>query len=104
MVLENTLENPLDSKEIKSVSPKGSQLWIFIGETDAEVEIPLLWPPAVKRRLIGKDPDAGKDWGQKEKWVTEDEMVEWHHWLNEHESEQNPGDTEELESLEYCSP
>ena len=104
MVLEKTLETPLDSKEIKSVNPKGNQLWIFIGGTDAEVEIPLLWPPDVKRQLIGKDPDAGKDWGQKEKRMTEDEMVEWHHWLNEHESEQNPGDSEEQQSLEYCSP
>ena len=104
MVLEKTLENPLNSKEIKPVNPKGNQPWIFTGGTDPEVEIPLLWPPDVKRRLIGKDPDAGKDWGQKEKGVTEDEMAEWHHWLNEHESEQTPGDSEEQESPEYCSP
>ena len=75
MVLEKTLESPLDSKEIKPVNPKGNQPWIFIGRTDAEAEAPILWPPDVKSRLIGKDPDAGKDWRQKEKRAAEDEMV-----------------------------
>ena len=75
MVLEKTLESPLDSKEIKPVNPKGNQPWIFIGRTDAEAEAPILWPPDVKTRLFGKDPDAGKDWRQKEKRAAEDEMV-----------------------------
>ena len=75
MSLEKTLESPLDSKEIKPVHPKGNQPWIFIGRTDAEPEAPIVWPPDVKSRLIRKDPDAGKDWEQKEKWVAEDEMV-----------------------------
>ena len=75
MVLEKTLESPLDFKEIKPVSPKGNQSWIFIGRTDAEAEAPILWPPDVKSRLTGKDPDAGKDWRQKEKGAAEDEMV-----------------------------
>ena len=76
--LENTLESPLDSKEIKPVNPKGNQPWVFIRRTDAEAETPVLWAPDWKSRLIGKDPDAGKDWGQ-EKGTTEDEMVGWHH-------------------------
>ena len=84
----------LDSKEIKPVSFKGNQSWIFIGRTDAEVEAPILWPPDVKSWLNGKDPDAGKDWGQEEKAVTEDEMIRWHHWLNEHAFKQTPGDGE----------
>ena len=75
MVLEKTLENPLDSKEIKPVNPKGNQPWIFIGKTDAEAEALILWPPDVKSQIIGKDPDAGKNGRQKEKGVTEDEMV-----------------------------
>ena len=83
VVLEKTLESPLDSKEIKPVHPQGNQSWIFIGRTDAEA--PVLWPPDVKSWLIGKDPDAGKDWRQEEKGTTEDEMVGWHHWLNGHE-------------------
>ena len=78
-MLEKTLERPLDCKEIKSVNPKGSQSWIFIGRTDAEANAPILWPPDVKSRLTGKAPDAGKDWRQKDKGVTEDEMVGWHH-------------------------
>ena len=73
--LEKALESPLDGKEIKPVHPKGSQSWIFIGETDAEAETPVLWPPDVKRWLIGKEPDAGKDWRQEEKGTTEDEML-----------------------------
>ena len=75
-----TLESPLDSKKIKLVHPKGNQPWIFIGRTDAEAEAPVLWPPDVISWLIGKDPDAGKDWRQEEKGATEDEMVGWHHW------------------------
>ena len=75
MVLEKTLESPLDSKEIQPVNPKGNQSWLFIGRTDAEAETPILWPPDAKSWLIGNDPDAGKDWGQEEKRVKEDEMV-----------------------------
>ena len=78
VVLEKTLERPLDSKEIKPVNPKGNQPWIFTGRTAIEAEAPILWLPGVKSRLTGKDPNAGKDWGQ-EKWVTEDERVQWHH-------------------------
>ena len=83
-MLGKTLEHPLDSKEIQPVYPKGNQSWIFIGRTDAEAEAPIHSPPDVKSRLIGKDPDAGKDWGQEEKGVTENEMVRWRHWLNGH--------------------
>ena len=85
VVLEKTLESPLDCKEIQPVHPKGNQPWIFIGRTDAEAETPKLWPPDVKNWLFGKDPDAGKDWRQEEKGATGDEMVGWHHWLNGHE-------------------
>ena len=88
MVLEKTLESPLDCKGIKAVNPKGNQSWIFIGWTDAEAEAPILWPPDVKNWLIGKDPDAGKDWRQEEKGITEHEMVGWHHGLDGHEFEQ----------------
>ena len=84
VVLEKTLESPLDCKEIQPVHPKGDQSWIFIGRTDAKAETPILWPPDAKSWLIGKDPDAGRDWGQKEKGMTEDEMVGWHHWVNGH--------------------
>ena len=84
---EKTLESPLDSKEIQPVHPKGNQSWIFIGRTEAEAETPILWPPPVKKWLIGKDPDAGKDWRLKEKGTTEDEMVGWHLWLGGHEFE-----------------
>ena len=87
VVLEKTHESPLDCKEIQPVHPKGNQSWIFIGTTDAEAETPILWPPDVKNWLIWKDPDAGKDWRQEEKGVTQDEMVGWHHWLNGHEFE-----------------
>ena len=86
-MLEKTLESPLDSKEIKLVHPKGNQPWIFFGRTDAEVEAPTLWPPDGKNWFIRKDPDAGKDWKQGEKGMTEDEMVGWHHWLNGYEFE-----------------
>ena len=88
VVLEKTLQSPLDIKEIKPVNPKENQPWIFIGRTDAEAEAPIIWPPDAKGQLIGKDPDAGKDWRQEEKGTTEDEMVGWHHRLNEHEFEQ----------------
>ena len=104
VVLEKTLESPLDSMEIKLVNPKGNQPWVFIGRTDAEVEAPVLWPPDGKNCLIGKDPDAGKDWGQEEEEVTEDVMVGWHHWLNGHESEQTPGESEGQGILVCCSP
>ena len=86
VVLEKTLECPLDSKKIQPVHPK-DQSWMFIGRTDAEAETPVLCPPHEKSWLIGKDPDAGKDWGQEEKGMTEDEMTGWHHWLNGHEFE-----------------
>ena len=82
VVLEKTLESPLDCKGIKPVHPKRDQSWIFIGRTDGKAEAPILWPPDGKNWLIGKDPDAGKDWRQEEKGVTEDEMVGWHHWLS----------------------
>ena len=84
-------ESPLDYKEITPVHPKGDQSWGFIGRTDAETETPILWPPDVKSWLIWKDPDAGKDWGQEEKGMTEDEMVGWHHWLNWHGFGWTPG-------------
>ena len=82
VVLEKTLESPLNCKEIKRINPKRNESWIFIGRTDAEAETAVLWPPAAKNWLIGKDPDAGIDWRQKEKGRTEDKMVGWHHWLN----------------------
>ena len=104
VVLEKTFEHHLKSKESKPVNLKGNQPWIFIGRTEAEAEAPILWPLDVKRRLFGKDPDVGKDWGQEEKEKTEDEMVRWHHQLNEHEFEQMPGDSEGQESLANCSP
>ena len=85
VVLEKTLENSLDSNEVKPVNPKGNQPWIFIGRIDPEA--PIVWPPDVKSRVIGKDTDAGKDWGQEEIEMTEDEIVGWHHWLNGHEFE-----------------
>ena len=83
---------------------KGNQSWIFIGKTDAEAETLILWPPDAKSRLIGKDPDAGKDWGQEEKGTTEDEMVGWHHWPNGYEFEQTPGDIVGQRSLAWCNP
>ena len=87
VVLEKTLESPLDCKEIQPVHPKGDQSWIFIGRTDAEAETPILWPPHAKSWLIWKDPDARKDWRWQKKGMTEDEMVGWHHQLNGHEFE-----------------
>ena len=79
MVLEKTVESPLDCKEIQPVHPKGDQSWVFIGRTDAEAETPIVWPPHAKSSLIGKVPDAGRDWGQEEKEPTEGEMAGWHH-------------------------
>ena len=104
VVLEETLESPLDCKEIKLVNPKGNQPWIFIGRTNAEAEAPILWPRDAKSQLIGKDPDAGKNWRQGEKEATEDEMVGWHHWLNGHEFEQTSGESEGQGRLACCSP
>ena len=102
VVLEKTLENHLDSKEVQPVHPKGNQSWIFIGRTDAEAGPSTLWPP-FKCQLIGKDPDVGKEWRQEEKGMTEDEMTGWHHWLNGQEFEQAPGDAEGQGSLVCCS-
>ena len=104
VVLEKTLESPLDCKEIKPVNPKGSQSWIFTGRTDAEAEAPKLWLPDVKNLLVREDPDAGKDWRQEEKGSTEDEMDRWPHQLNGHEFEQALGDGEGQGSLACCSP
>ena len=104
VVLEKTLESPLNSKEIKLFNRKGNQPWLFLGRTDAEAEAPILWPPDVKSRVIGKDPDAGKDCKQKEKKATEDEMVEWHHQLKGREFEQIPEDSEGQGSLACYSP
>ena len=91
VVLEKTFESPLDCKEIQPVHPKGDQSWIFIGRIDAEAQTPILWPLDAKNWLIGKDSDAGKDWGWEEKGTTEDEMVGWHHRLDGHEFESTPG-------------
>ena len=91
VVLEKTLESPLDCKEIQPVHSKGDQSWVFIGRTDAKAETPILRPPHEKNWLIGKDPDAGRDWGQEEKGMTEDEMAGWHHWLDRCEREWTPG-------------
>ena len=93
LLLEKTPESPLDSKEIKPINPNGNQSEIPIGRTGAKPEAPILWPPDTKSQLIGKDPDAGEDWGQEEKGVTEDEMVGWHYELNRHECEQILGDS-----------
>ena len=102
VVLAETLKSPLASKEIKPVSPKGNQPWIFIGRADTEAEASILWPPDVKSRLIGKDPDAGKDWRQEEKGTTEDEMVGWHHRLHGHEFQQTRGDCKGQGNLTCC--
>ena len=112
VVLEKTLESPWTErrsnqsilKKIKPINPKGEQSWIFIRRTDAEAEAPIIWPHDVKNRLISKDPDAGKDWGQKEKEVTEDEIVGWHHQLNGRELEQTLEDSERQGSLVCCCP
>ena len=104
VVLEKTLESPLDSKEIQPVHPEGNQSWIFIGMTDAEAETLILWSPDEKSWLIGKDPDAGKDWRQEEKGMTEDEMVGWHHQVNGLEFELAPGIGVGHGGLACCSP
>ena len=104
VVLEKTLESPLVCKVIKPVHPKGNQSWIFIGRTDAEAEIPILWPCDSKSQLIGKDSDAGKDWRQEEKGMTKDEVVGWHHQLDGHEFEQAPGVGDGQGSLVCYSP
>ena len=103
VVVEKTLESPLDCKEIQPEHLKGSQSWIFIGRTDAEAETPILWPLGVKNWLTGKDPDAGKDWRQEEKGMTEDEIVGWHHWVNGHGFEQATGFGEGQGNLACCS-
>ena len=103
VVLERILERSLTSKEIKPVNCKGNQPWIFIGRTDAEAEAPTLWPPDTKSPLVGKDPGSGKDWRQKERRATENEMVEWHHQLSVHEFEQTLGDGEGQGGLACCS-
>ena len=103
VVLEKTLESPLDCKEIQPVHPKGDQSWIFIGRTDVEAETPILWPPDAKSWLIGKDPDAGRDWGQEEKGTTEDEMAGWHHQLNGREIEWTPGVGDGQGGLACCN-
>ena len=102
IVLEKTLESPLDSKEIKPINPKRNQSWIFIGRADAEA--PILWPPDAKSWPTGKDPDAGKDWRQEEKMVTGHEMVEWHHQHNGHDFEQTLGDSKRQGHPKCCSP
>ena len=104
VMLEKTLESLLDCREIQPVHPKGNQSWIFIGRTAAEAETPILWPPDGKSWLILKDPDAGKDWRQEEKRMTENEMVGWHHWLNGHECELTPGVGDRQGDLVCCSP
>ena len=104
VVLEKTLESPLDCKEIKPVYPKGNKSWIFIGRTDAEAKAPILWPPEKKNWLIRKDPDALNDWRQGKMGTTEDEMVGWHHRLSGHEFEQAPGVGDGQRRLACCSP
>ena len=104
VVLVKTLQSSLDSKKVKPVNPEENQSWIFIERTDAKAEAPTLWPPDVKSQLIGKDPDAGKDWGHEEKRMTEDEMVGWYHQLSGHESEQALGDGKGQRSLACCGP
>ena len=104
VVLEKTLESPLDCKEIKPVNPKGDQAWTFIRRTDVEAETVILWSPDVKNLLTGEDPDAGRDWRQKEKGTTEDEVVGWHHQLNGHEFEQALGVGGGQGGLVCCSP
>ena len=104
VVLEKTLENPLDFKEFKPINPKWNQPWIFIRRNAAEAEAPILWPPDAKSWFIGKDPDAGKDWRQEEKGMTDDEIICWHHQFNGHELEWTPRDSEEQENLACYSP
>ena len=104
VVLEKTLESPLDYKEIQPVHPKGNQSWIVNGQTDAEAETSILWLPDAKNWLIGKDPDSGKDWREEEKGIAEYQIVGWHHWLNGHKSEKAPGVGEWQGSLAWCRP
>ena len=103
VVLEKTLESPLDCEEIQPVHPKGDQSWVFVGRTDAEAETPILWPPDEKSWLIRKDPDAGKDWEQEEKGTTEDEMAGWHHWLSADGFGWTPGAGDGQGGLVCCS-
>ena len=102
VVLEKTLLSPLDCKEIQAVRPKGDQSWVSFGRTDAEVETPILWPPHVKSWLIGKDPGGGRDWGQEEKGMTEDEMAGWHHRLDAHEFGWTPAGGDGRGGLACC--
>ena len=102
VVLEKTLEGPLDCKDIQPVHFKGDQPWVFFGRDDAKAETPVLWPPHVKSWLIGEDSDAGRDWGQEEKGTTEDEMAGWHHWLDGREFGWAPGDGDGQGSLACC--
>ena len=104
VVLEKTLENPLDCKEIQPVHPKGDQSWRFIGRAEAKADTPILWPPDVKNWPFWKGPDAGKDWRWEEKGTTEDEMFGWHHWLNGHDFESTPGVGDGQGGLVCCSP
>ena len=103
VVLEKTLKSPLDCKEIQPVHPKGYQSWMFIGRTDVEAETPILWPAHVKSWLIGKDSDAGRDWGQEEKGTTEDEMAGWHHRLDGREFEWTLGVGDGQGGLACCN-
>ena len=103
VILEKTLESPLDCKEIQPVHPKGNQPWVFFGRNDAKAETPVLWPPHAKSWLIGKDPDAGRDWRQEEKGTTEDKMAGWHHRLNGHDSEWTPGVGDGQGGLACCN-
>ena len=103
VVLEKTLESPLGCKEIQPVHPKGNQSWIFMERTDTEAETPILWPPDAKNCLIGKNPDAGKDWGQEEQGMTEDEKVGWHHWFDGQGFEQALAVGDGQGSLVCCS-
>ena len=98
------LKIPWAARRLKAVNLKGNQSWIFTGRMDDETEAPILWLPYVTSQLIGEDPDAGKDWGQEEKWAVEDEMFGWHHWVNGHEFEQTLGNSEGRGSLACCSP
>ena len=102
-VVLRRFESPLDCKEIQTVHPKWNQSWVFIGKTDVEAETPILWPPDARNWLIWKDPDVGKDWRQEEKGTAEDQMVRWHHRLNEHEFEWTPGVGDGQGVLACCS-
>ena len=103
VVLEKTLESPLDCKEMQPVHSKGDQPWVFFGRNDAKAETPVLWPPHAKSWLIGKDPDAGRNWGQEEKGMTEDEMAGWHHRLDGREFEWTPGVGDGQGGLACCN-